>query len=113
MEANEYRTLFGAFPEASLEEFLKIVTSGISEENLNMLVPVDLSYHRYRTDNILTLEAFLCLSLVESDQWIWVRVEMDSLTGSVCENYYTKESYGKFSLPSLQACIDHYLTREA
>ena len=108
MDRKAYHNLFSAFSDAPLEELWKIITSDVSEDDIRSLVPVDVSFHRIMTGNVVSLEAFICISSADSDQWIWVRVERDMDTGNIREYFFTRDSYGKESLSSLQACIDYY-----
>lgn len=103
----KYLNLFKAFERAPMEEFLKTIMDAVSAEDRKRLVLEDVSFHRYNAD-VVSLEAWMCLTPIESNQWIWVRVEKDSSSGSLQEEYNTKDSYGKESLHSLQACIDYY-----
>ena len=103
-----YRNLFDSFEQAPLADFLKVILMGISDEEQKELVLVDLSYHQLNADNVLTLEAFISIASIESDQWIWIRVEKDLESGRIQEEFYTRDSYLKNSLPSLQACINYY-----
>jgi len=108
MNIKAYRNLFDSFEQAPLADFLKVILAGISDEDKKELVIVDLSYHQLNADNVLTLEAFFSLSSKESDQWIWIQVEKELKTGSIQEEFFTRDSYLRNSLPSLQACIDFY-----
>ena len=103
-----YRNLFDSFEQAPLADFLNVILAGISDDDKKELVIVDLSYHQLNADNVLTLEAFFSISSIESDQWIWIRVEKDPESGRIQEEFYTRDSYLKNSLPSLQACINYY-----
>ena len=107
MEEEKYLNLFKAFEKAPMEEFLKTIMDAVSPEEQKGLILEDVSFHRYNA-NVVSLEAWLCLSPVESNQWIWLRVEMETSSRTIHEEFYTKDSYRKESLPSLQACIDYY-----
>ena len=107
MQEERYKKIFMELEQAPIEEFLKIIMRNVPAEDRKRLVLEDVSFHRYNAD-IVSLEAWMCLAPVESNQWIWVRVEMDAATGSIQEEFYTTESYRKETLPSLQACIDYY-----
>ena len=111
MEEKEYLSLFEAFEKAPMEEFLKTIMDAVSAEDRKRLVLEDVSFHRFNA-NVVTLEAWLSLEPVESDRWIGVRVEKDAAAGSIHEEFYTKDSYRKESLHSLQACIDYYRKTE-
>ena len=108
MNIKAYRNLFDSFEQAPLADFLNVILAGISDDDKKELVIVDLSYHQLNADNVLTLEAFFSISSIESDQWIWIRVEKDPESGRIQEEFYTRDSYLKNSLPSLQACINYY-----
>lgn len=107
MDNAKYLNIFSAFEKAPLEDFLKGIFKGISTEQRKSLVLEDVSYHRLNAD-VVTLEAWMCVEPVESNQWIWVRAEMDSAAGTVQELFFTRDNYRKQALPSLQACIDYY-----
>lgn len=107
MDNTKYLSIFSAFEKAPLEDFLKIVFKGISAEQRKSLLIEDVSYHRLNAD-VVTLEAWMCLAPVESNQWIWVQVSMNGSSGDIQESYQTKDSYGKQSLNSLKGCIDYY-----
>lgn len=51
----------------------------------------------------------MCVAPVESNQRIWVRVEMDAAASTVQELFFTRDNYRKQALPSLQACIEYYV----
>ena len=107
MENAKYLNIFSAFEKAPLEDFLKGIFKGVSVEQRKSLVLENVSYHRLNAD-VVTLEAWMCVAPVESNQWIWARVEMDAAAGTVQEFFFTKDNYRKQTLPSLQACIDYY-----
>ena len=107
MDKTKYLNIFGAFEKAPLEDFLKGIFKGITAEQRKSLLIEDVSYHRLNA-NVVTLEAWMCLVPMESNQWIWVRVEKDDATGSLQEHFFTKESYRKQALSTLQECIDYY-----
>lgn len=68
----------------------------------------DVSYHRPNAD-VVTLEAWIYVAPVESNQRIWVRVEMDAAAGTVQKLFFTRDNYRKQALLSLQACIEYYV----
>lgn len=107
MDNTKYLSIFGAFEKAPLEEFLKGIFNGINAEQRKSLVIEDVSYHRLNAD-VVTLEAWMCLAPMESNQWIWVRVEKDDAAGSVQEQFFTKDSYRQQALTSLQDCLEYY-----
>ena len=107
MEEKKYLNLFKAFEKAPMEEFLMTIMDAVSEEDRKKLILDDISFHRYNAD-VVSLEAWMCLAPVESNQWIWISVEMDASSRSIREDFLTRDSYGKESLHSLQACIDYY-----
>ena len=107
MDNAKYLNIFNAFEKAPLEDFLKGIFKGISAEQRKALVLEEVSYHRFNAD-VVTLEAWICVAPVESNQWIWVIVEMDAAAGTIQESFFTRDHYGKEALPSLQACIDYY-----
>ena len=109
MDNTKYLGIFDAFEKAPLEDFLKGIFKGTTAEQRKSLVIEDVSYHRLNAD-VVTLEAWMCLAPMESNQWIWVRVEKNDATGSVQEQFFTKDSYGQRPLGSLQECIDYYKT---
>ena len=53
-------------------------------------------------------EAWMSLAPMESNQWICVIVEKDDATGSLLEQFYTKDTFRHHSLESLQECIEYY-----
>ena len=108
MNKEKYAELFAAFAQAPMEEFLKTLFKGVPVEIRKQLVLEDVSYHRLNAD-IVTLEAWMCVAPIESNQWIWVRVEKNTATETIQETFFTKDSYRKEALPSLQACIDYYM----
>ena len=107
MDNTKYLSIFGAFEKAPLEDFLKGIFKGLSEEQSKSLLTGDVSYHRLNA-NVVTLEAWMCMAPMETNQWIWVRVEKDDVSGSVQEQFFTKDSYRKQALSSLQECLDYY-----
>ena len=107
MDNEKYLKIFNAFENAPLEDFLKGVFRDVSVEQRKSLVLEDVSYHRLSAD-VVTLEAWMCVEPIESNQWIWVRVEMDRASGEILEYFFTRDSYRKQSLTSLQACVDYY-----
>ena len=111
MGTKKYYDIFSSFDKAPIEEFMKTIFKGISSDMRKQLVLEDVSYHRLNAD-VSTLEAWMYIASVESNQWIWVRVEKDATTGSIQEEFYTKNAYRKESLHSLQACMDYYQKTE-
>ena len=111
MDNTKYLSIFCAFEKAPLEEFLKGIFKGITEEQRQSLIIEDVSYHRLNAD-VVTLEAWMCLAPVESNRWIWVRVEMDAASNTVRELFFTRENYREQALPSLQACMDYYMEKK-
>jgi len=107
MDNTKYLSIFSAFEKAPLEDFLKGIFKGITTEQRKSLVIEDESFHRLNAD-VVTLEAWMCLTPMESNQWIWVRVEKDDASGSVQEQFFTKDSYRKQALSSLQECLEYY-----
>lgn len=107
MDKTKYHSIFDAFEKAPLEDFLKVIFKGITPEQRKSLIIEDVSFHRFNPD-IVTLEAWMYMDPIESDQWIWVRVEKDNASGSVQELFYTKDSYRKQTLSSLQECLEYY-----
>lgn len=107
MDRKKFHNIFDAFEKAPLGDFLKVIFKGITPEQRKSLLIEDVSYHRLNPD-IVTLEAWMCMDPIESDQWIWVRVEKDNASGSVQELFYTKDSYRKQTLSSLQECLEYY-----
>ena len=107
MDNTKYLRIFGAFEKAPLDDFLKGIFKGITAEQRKSLVIEDLSYHRLNSD-VVTLEAWMSLAPMESNQWICVIVEKDDATGSLLEQFYTKDTFRHHSLESLQECIEYY-----
>ncbi len=107
MDNSTYQGIFAAFEKAPMEDFMNGLFSSIPEEQRKELVLEDISYHRLSA-NVATLEAWMYIAPVESNHWIWVRVELDDATGDIQESFFTKGTYQKKPFPSLQACIDNY-----
>ena len=107
MSKADYSELFEAFGKAPIEDYIELLFDGIPDELKNRLVMEDLSYHRYSTE-IVTLEAWMVVDSSDSNQWIWIQVEMNTASGHIKEHYYAKDSYSKQSLSSLRACLDYY-----
>ena len=105
MNRARFSDLFAAFRKAPIKYFLELIFEGVPEELKNRLIMEDVSYHRY-SDEIVTLEAWMVFDSPDSNQWIWIQVEMNTASGNVREYYYTRDSYGKESLSSLKACRD-------
>ena len=110
MKEEKYAELFDAFAKAPIEEFLKLLFKGISPEVRRQLVLEDVSYHRLSAE-LVTLEAWMCMVPVESNRWIWVRVECGR-DGAVQEQFFTKDSYRQQALGSLEECIEYYNNKE-
>lgn len=102
-----YSELFAAFRKAPIKSFLELVFEGVPEEQKTHLIIEDVSYHHYIAETV-TIEAWLVFDSPDSNQWIWIQVEMDTASGHIKEHYYTKDSYSKQSLSSLRACLDYY-----
>ena len=107
MDNTKYLSIFGAFEKAPLEDFLKGIFKGLSEEQSKSLLIEDVSYHRLNA-NVVTLEAWMCMAPMETDQGMWVRVEEDEVSGSVQEQAVTTGSERKQALSSLQECLEYY-----
>ena len=107
MKREKYAELFVAFGQAPMEDFLKLLFKGVSAEARKLLVLEDVAYHRMNAD-IVALDAWMCVSPVESNQWIWARVEMNGASGAVEEQFFTKDNYRQQALASLAECIDYY-----
>lgn len=107
MDRKKFHNIFDAFEKAPLGDFLKVIFKGITPEQRKSLLIEDVSYHRLNPD-IVTLEAWICIDPMESNQWIWARVEKDNASGCVQEQYFTNDSYRKQALSSLQECLDYY-----
>lgn len=107
----KYRQLFEQFALAPMEGFLKILFKGISAEVRKQLVLEDVAYHRHSAD-VVALDAWMCVMPVESNQWIWARVEMNGATGAVEEQFFTRDNYRQQALGSLEECIDYYKKQE-
>lgn len=107
----KYRQLFEQFALAPMEGFLKILFKGISAEVRKQLVLEDVAYHRHSAD-VVALDAWMCVMPVESNQWIWARVEMNGATGTVEEQFFTRDNYRQQTLGSLEECIDYYKKQE-
>ena len=90
-----------------MEDFLKLLLRGVSAEARKLLVLEDVAYHRMNAD-IVALDAWMCVSPVESNRWIWARVEMNGASGAVEEQFFTKDNYRQQALASLDECIDYY-----
>jgi len=110
MDNTKYLSIFDAFEKAPLDDFLKMVFKGITTEQRKSLVIEDVSFHWLNAD-VVTLEAWMCLAPVELNQWIWVRVEKDDGAGCVQEQFFTKDSYRKQALSSLQECLEYYTAK--
>ena len=111
MNKEKYAELFAAFAQAPMEEFLKTLFKGVPVEIRKQLVLEDVAYHRHSA-NIVALDAWMCVAPVESNKWIWARVEMNGETGAVPEQFFTKDNYRQQTLDSLEKCIDYYNNKE-
>lgn len=107
MDNTKYLSIFSAFEKAPLEDFLKGIFKGITEDQRKSLVIEDVSYHRLNA-NVVTLEAWMCMAPMESNQWIWVRVEKNDVERCVQEKFFTKDSYRQQALTSLKECLEYY-----
>ena len=115
MNKAKYEELFTAFGKAPMKEFLELLFEGVPPELKKRLLIEEVSYKRYSAD-IVSLEAWIVIDNLETDKWIWARVERDSTKKTIDEifkvEFYTKESYaGKHYVPnSIEECFDHYET---
>ena len=107
MNKAKYSELFAAFEEAPLKEFLELLFEGVPVEQKNRLIIQDVSYHRLSPE-IVTLEAWMVIDNPESDRWIWVRVESDSSSDTIDEQFLARDSYRQQELNSLEECFDYY-----
>lgn len=107
MGKEKYLDLFRAFEKAPMEESMRMIMDEVSTEAWKKLVLDDVTCHRYHA-GIVTLEAWMTVVPIESNRQIRVQMEQDASSGSIRTYYFTKDSYRKESLLSLQACIDYY-----
>ena len=107
MNKGKYDELFAAFGQAPMEDLLKALFKGVSPEVRKQLVLEDVSYHRLSAD-LVTLEAWMCMAPVDSNRWIWARVEKNGATGAIEEQFFTKDNYRQRALGSLVECIHYY-----
>ena len=107
MKKEKYETLFKAFEKAPMEEFLETIFEDTTKELRDRLILEDVSYHRHSAD-IVTLEVWMVLSPLESNQWILARVEMDRSTGMMEEMFLARDSYRKMPLNSIEDCVIYY-----
>lgn len=107
MNKEKYAEIFAAFGQAPMEEFLKTIFAGVPAEIRKQLVLEDVAYHRYSAD-VVALDAWMCVMPVESNQWIWARVEMNGATGTVEEQFFTKDNYRQQAMSSLEECTEYY-----
>ena len=107
MNREKYAELFAAFAQAPMEEFLKTLFKGIPADIRKRLVLEDVAYHRHSAD-VVALDAWMCMVPIEANQWIWARVEMNGASGTVEEQFFTKDNYGQQALGSLVECIEYY-----
>lgn len=110
MKKEKYEELFDAFGKAPMEEFLRVLFKDVKPQVRNLFVLEDVSYHRLSAD-LVTLEAWMCMVPVESNRWIWVRVE-NGKDGSVQEQFFTKDSYRQQTMGSLEDCIEYYNNKD-
>lgn len=103
----KYEGLFKAIPKAPLADFLEKTLEGLNPEVRSKLIIEQVSYNRYSPE-VDTLEAFLCLSPVEKNQWIWARVERDLRQESFEEHFFVSSAEGKFAMDSMAECIGYY-----
>ena len=108
MDNTKYLSIFGAFEKAPIEDFLEGLFKGITAKQRKSLVIEDVSYHRLNAD-VVTLEAWICVAPMESNKWIWVRVEKNDAEGCVQEKFFTKDSYRQQALTSLKECLEYYI----
>ena len=111
MNKEKYEALFAAFGQAPMEEFLKLLFKDVTPEVRKQIVLEDVAYHRHSAD-VVALDAWMCLVPIESNQWIWARVEMNTATGAVQDQFFTKDNYGQQALGSLTGCIEYYKNKE-
>ena len=107
MEDETYITLFQVFEKAPMRDFLEMLLRPLDDRLRQKVILEDVSYHRYGADKV-TLEAWMCVAPVEANQWIWARVEMNGATGTVEEQFFTKDNYRQQTLESLEDCIEYY-----
>lgn len=107
MNKEKYAELFAAFGRAPMEDFLRTLFKGVSTEARKQLVLEDVAYHRHSAD-VVALDAWMCMTPVESNQWIWARVEMNGATGTVEEQFFTRDNYRQQALDSFEECIEYY-----
>ena len=107
MKKEKYETLFKAFEKAPMKEFLETIFEVTTKELRDGLILEDVSYHRHSAD-IVTLEVWMVLSPLESNQGILARVEMDRSTGMMEEMFLARDSYRKMPLNSIEDCVIYY-----
>ena len=107
MNKEKYEALFAAFGEAPMEEFLKLLFKDVTPEVRRQIVLEDVAYHRHSAD-VVALDACMCVTPIESNQWIWARVEMDCSTGKIEEYFLAKDSYRQQTLESIEECVEYY-----
>ena len=110
MKKEKYSELFAAFRQAPMEEFLKLLFKGVSADIRKQLVLEEVAYHRMNAD-IVALDVWMCVAPVESNRWIWALVEMNGASGTIEEQFFTKDNYRQQALGSLEECIDYYKRR--
>ena len=107
MNKARYAELFAAFGKAPMREFLELLFEGVPVELKDRLIIQDVSYHRLSPE-IVTLEAWMVIDNPESDQWIWVRVESDSSTEMIEDQFLARDSYRSQELHSFEECFKYY-----
>ena len=111
MDKEKYFNLFQAFEAAPIAGFLELLFKGVAVEGRKKLILEDVAYHRHSAD-IVALDAWMYLTPVESNQWIWARVEMDVSTGAIEERFFTKGNYHRQAFGSLEDCIEYYKQKD-
>ena len=107
MKKEKYETIFEAFDKAPMVKFLETIFEETTKELRDRLILEDVSYHRHSAE-IVTLEVWMVLSPLESNQWILARVEMDRSSGKMEEMFLARDSYRKMSLNSIEDCVKYY-----
>ena len=107
MNKAKYAELFAAFGKAPMTDFLELLFEGVPMELKNRLIIEDVSYHRHSTE-ITNLEVWMLIDSPDSDQWIWARVESDSSTNLIEEQFLTRDSYRRQELHSIEECFEYY-----
>ena len=107
MDKGKLKGLFEAFEKAPLDSFMEIIFEGLSEEQRKELVVEDVAFH-WKSAEIVSLDVWMCLAPVESNRWIWAVVELNNVSGEICEHFFTKDSYRQQALGSLAECLAYY-----